>query len=64
MINLLTLEQRADFPPAGDTSLTCELTQGRLQEKHGDTTTHKEDDIRDKEGTFMHTQTENKIKYT
>lgn len=53
---ILTLKQRADFPPAGDASLTGELTQGSLQEKHGDTTAHKEDDIWNEERTLMHTK--------
>lgn len=52
----LTLKQRADFPPAGDASLTGELTQGSLQEKHGDTAAHEEDDVWDEERAFMHTE--------
>lgn len=50
----LTLKQWADFPPAGDASFTGKLTHRRLQEKHGDAAAHKEDDIRDEEGTFTH----------
>lgn len=48
----LTLKQWADFPPAGDASLTGKLTQSGLQEKHGDTTADEEDDIWNKECTL------------
>lgn len=48
----LTLKQWADFPPAGDASFTGKLTHRRLQEKDGDAAAHKEDDVRDEEGTF------------
>lgn len=48
----LTLKQWADFPPAGDASLTGKLTQSSLQEKHGDTTADEEDDIWNKECTL------------
>lgn len=53
--HFLTLKQRADFPPAGDASLTGELTQGRLEEKHRDAATNEEDDVWNKKGTFEHT---------
>lgn len=56
-MSFLTLKERADFPPTGDASLGGELTQGRLQEKHGDAATHEEDDVRNKEGTFTNTST-------
>ena len=50
----LTLKQRADLPPAGDASLTGELTQSGLEEEHGDTAAHEKDDVRDKERTCRH----------
>lgn len=53
---VVTLKQWADFPPAGNSSLTGELTQGSLQEKHRDTAAHEEDDIRNKERSFTDTK--------
>ena len=51
-----TLKERADLPPAGDASLAGELAHGGLQEEHGDATAHKEDDVRNEEGTFTFPQ--------
>lgn len=48
----LTLKQWAHLPPAGDAPLTGELTQGGLQEEHGDAAAHEEDDVRNEEGTL------------
>lgn len=49
---LLTFKQGADFPPAGNASLTGVLTQGGLQEEDRDTTGEQEDEIRDEECTL------------
>lgn len=51
-----TFEQRADFPPAGDATLTGELTQRRLQEEDRDSTSKQEDEVWDEEGPCTNTQ--------
>lgn len=56
----LTLKQGADFPPACDSSLTGKLTECGLQEKHGDAAAYEEDDVRNKEGTFIYPRDEKK----
>lgn len=56
----ITFEQRADFPPAGDATLTGELTQRRLQEEDRDSTSKQEDEVWDEEGPCKSTQ----IKFT
>lgn len=53
---VVTFKERADFPPAGNSSLAGELTQGSLQEKHRDTAAHEEDDVRNEERSFKYTE--------
>lgn len=48
---VLTFKQRTDFPPAGDSSLTGELAQRRLQEEDRNATGEQEDQVRDEERT-------------
>lgn len=52
---LITFKQRADFPPAGNASLTGVLTQRCLQEEDRDPTSKQEDEVWYKKGTCTHT---------
>lgn len=48
---IITFKERANFPPAGDASFTCKLSQGRLQEKYWYSTANKKDHVGDEEST-------------
>lgn len=46
-----TFKQRADFPPAGDSTLTGVLTQCCLQEENRNPTGKQENEVGDKKGS-------------
>lgn len=52
----LTFKQRADFPPAGDSTLTGVLTQRCLQKEDWYPTSEQEDEVWNEEGTCKSTQ--------
>lgn len=47
--SMLTFKQRADFPPAGNASFTCELPQSRFQEEDGNSAADEEHHIGNQE---------------
>lgn len=51
----ITFKQWADFPPAGDSTLTGVLTQRRLQKEDWDPTSKQEDEVWNEEGTCIST---------
>ena len=50
---IITLEQWAYFP-CSNSSLAHELSDGDLEEEHGDSTEGDTDEVRDEEGTWKY----------
>ncbi len=57
MLCCFTFKQRADLPPACDSSLAGVLTQRNLQEKHGNTAGEEEDQVGNEKGTWKRIKT-------